>query len=48
MSDILRAVYASSGSADRYVYDMLIPEGKEDDPEYTPKPFDGEAESFEV
>jgi hypothetical protein len=32
----------------RYVYDMLVPQGKEDDPDYTPKPFDGEAESFEV
>jgi hypothetical protein len=32
----------------RYVYDMLVPQGKEDDPDYTPKPFDGEAESFDV
>ncbi|KAG8759851.1 hypothetical protein FRC14_004812 [Serendipita sp. 396] len=31
-----------------YVYDLLIPLGEEDNPKYIPKPFDGEAESFEV
>jgi hypothetical protein len=32
----------------RYVYDLLVPVGKEDSPEFTPKPFDGEVDSFEV
>jgi hypothetical protein len=32
----------------RYVYDILVPEGKEDSPEFIPKPFDGEVGSFEV
>ncbi|KAG8819716.1 hypothetical protein FRC17_010349, partial [Serendipita sp. 399] len=31
-----------------YVYDLLVPPGEEGDTKYTPKPFDGEAESFEL
>jgi len=32
----------------RYVFDLLVPNGHESDPEFIPKPFDGEAESFEL
>ncbi|PVF98386.1 hypothetical protein CPB86DRAFT_733184 [Serendipita vermifera] len=31
-----------------YVYDLLVPPGKETSPEFTPIPYDGEAESFEL
>lgn len=31
-----------------YVYDLLVPAGQEDSVDFTPKPFDGEAESFDL